>query len=471
MAYKIYSRSPTKMKRFLKKIAEKTLPFPYKYGIGFTQKYRHQMKYFNLFMKTQWFSQEEIEKFQNERLRIIIDHAYDNVPYYHKLFIENKIKPSDIQTKEDLKIIPVLTKPLIRQNYKDFIAKNADKFQPFEFSTSGSTGEPLKYYNDFELTRIINAAIWRHWVWTGLRRGQTTAVFTGTLIDEFGKKQPELVKRIDYEYNFSTFKMNNEVMSKYVQIFNKVKPKLVRGYPTSLEIFARFIVENKIKVTSPASIQTGSEVVDSEQRKLIEQAFNAPLFNWYGHGENTMAAGECNFKQGLHQNQELGIFEFKKTDETKNMEDIYNVYTTSLWNFSMPFIRYDTEDLAKITEKRMCDCGRGLLLINELIGRKADIIEGPNGVFVAPSSFIHYWKNRIDTQISGVKYYQAIQEKLDSLRIRIVGEKSAVNEKIIYEQLQQLLGNMKIRFEYIDKIPPDQKWRTTVSLLKQTLKS
>ncbi|MFW9925012.1 MAG: phenylacetate--CoA ligase family protein, partial [Candidatus Thorarchaeota archaeon] len=452
MAYNIYSKSPEGFKKFLKRSAEIFLPFPYKYGLGFAKKYQHQMKYFNWLMKTQWFSPEEINQLQNNRVEIIIKHAYENVPYYTKLFDDNKIKPNDILTKDDLKDIPLLTKNIIRANFKELTAKNAEKFSPLKYATSGSTGEPLKYLNDFELTRIISAAIWRHWVWAGLKRGQTTAVFTGTLINEFGKKESNIVKKIDYEYNFSTFNMNKEIMTKYVEIFNKVKPKLIRGYPTSLEIFARFIVENNMEVYSPKAIQTGSEMVDDNQRKIMEEAFKAPLFNWYGHGENTMAAGECNFKQGLHQNQELGVFDFIKTEETKKLENVFNVITTSLWNFSMPYIRYDTEDLARITEKRLCDCGRGLLLINELIGRKADILEGPNGVSVAPSSFIHYWKNRIDKKISGIKYYQAIQEELNRLRIRIVGEPSPTNEKIILEQLQLLMGSIKIDFEYITEI-------------------
>ena len=132
MTYKIYNKAPVFLKKALKKTAEIFLPFPYKYGIGFTKKYRHQMKYFNWLMKTQWFSPVDIDNLQNERLQIIIKHAYENVPYYTKLFNENKIKPNDINTKDDLKEIPILTKKIIRENFKQLTAKNAEKFLPLK---------------------------------------------------------------------------------------------------------------------------------------------------------------------------------------------------------------------------------------------------------------------------------------------------------------------------------------------------
>ena len=37
-------------------------------------------------MKSQWWSEEEIDEYQNEKLRKLINHCYNNVPYYKKLF-------------------------------------------------------------------------------------------------------------------------------------------------------------------------------------------------------------------------------------------------------------------------------------------------------------------------------------------------------------------------------------------------
>jgi hypothetical protein len=67
-----------------------------------------------------------------------------------------------------------------------------------------------------------------------------------------------------------------------------------------------------------------------------------------------------------------------------------------------------------------------------------------------------------------VKYAQIVQEKADSLLIRLVGQEEKANEEVIRKQLNMLLGNMKIEFEYLSQIPTGQKWRFTVSRLDRS---
>ena len=53
--------------------------------------------------KSQWFSEEELEGYQLNRLRLIISHAYENVPYYRNLFDEIRFNPQDVESLDDLK--------------------------------------------------------------------------------------------------------------------------------------------------------------------------------------------------------------------------------------------------------------------------------------------------------------------------------------------------------------------------------
>jgi len=120
---KIYHNSPLFIKKPLKNIYRKIVPFPYVCGMKFA-------KFYNFIEKSQWWSKEKLEEFQNEKLKIIIKHAYKNVPYYKKIFDERKLKPSDIQTKEDLKKLPILTKDDVKKNFHELTAKNFKKFKP-----------------------------------------------------------------------------------------------------------------------------------------------------------------------------------------------------------------------------------------------------------------------------------------------------------------------------------------------------
>lgn len=51
--------------------------------------------------KSQYWTRVQIDNYQNEKLRKLIQHAYKNVPFYYELFSDLKLKPEDIQTKED----------------------------------------------------------------------------------------------------------------------------------------------------------------------------------------------------------------------------------------------------------------------------------------------------------------------------------------------------------------------------------
>lgn len=439
-----------------KYIMQSVIPFPYNRGLTFANAYKY-------ILQSQWWPIGKLEEFQNERLASIIQHAYTNVPYYRDIFMERGLKPSNINDKSDLSKLPILTKDDIRKNFNSMVAVNRAKYKAEIRHTSGSTGEPLSYYIDKKLSILINAYVYRHWKWCGINSQDKIAVFRGTLIGKYGRKKKCLYRINGNQIHFSTFEMNNEVMMQYVESYNRFKPGLVRGYPTSLEIFARFIDDNNIKIHSPKAIHTSSEVVLPAQKKLLETVFRSPLFDWYGHGESTVCAGECDRHKGLHLNSEFGCTEFLKTDLNEEGKNVYQVISTSLWNYSMPIIRYDTEDMAILSDHN-CPCGRELPLIERIIGRKADIIYGINGVNISPSSLVHYWKYRVADKLPNMKYAQIIQEQPDCLLVKLVcTSKEQLYEKIIHEQLCAILGDMNIRYEYLSEIPTGQKWRFTIS--------
>ncbi|MFC1980468.1 phenylacetate--CoA ligase family protein, partial [Chloroflexota bacterium] len=43
--------------------------------------------------ESQWWSRDKILELQNQRLRQLVRHAYDNVPYYRRIFDEKALKP------------------------------------------------------------------------------------------------------------------------------------------------------------------------------------------------------------------------------------------------------------------------------------------------------------------------------------------------------------------------------------------
>ena len=77
--------------------------------------------------RTEFVSKTDLTELQNTKLRKLIHHCYNTVPYYHELFCKLNLSPTDIQCQEDLCKLPVLTKQTIRDNYESLFSTTIDK--------------------------------------------------------------------------------------------------------------------------------------------------------------------------------------------------------------------------------------------------------------------------------------------------------------------------------------------------------
>ena len=78
-------------------------------------------------MRNQWKSYKELKREQEKQLRYMINFAYTNVPYYHRLFNDLKLSPSDVKTIKDLEKIPILRKEIIKEHWNDFCYTRGEK--------------------------------------------------------------------------------------------------------------------------------------------------------------------------------------------------------------------------------------------------------------------------------------------------------------------------------------------------------
>ena len=120
----------------------------------------------------QSWSKEDITQWQNNRLKKLIDHAYNHTKYYKELFDRIGIKPDDITSAGDLKKLPVLTKADIRAKFNDFMPDIIQSIPYKQSATGGSTGDPMSYLIDRQSSSFSNANKIYNWERTGYRYGQ-----------------------------------------------------------------------------------------------------------------------------------------------------------------------------------------------------------------------------------------------------------------------------------------------------------
>ncbi|MHA1274867.1 MAG: phenylacetate--CoA ligase family protein [Promethearchaeota archaeon] len=405
-----------------------------------------------MLIKNQFKSYDELKLEQEKQLRKIVIYAYKNVPYYHKLFNNLKLTPDHIKNIEDLEKLPILTKETIKENWDDFInVKNLSKIKYYERATGGSTGTPLKYRIS-KFDRFLGGALlYRGWSYGGYELGDKMVFLGGSSLNIgtnsiISKKVHEIARNIK---KLSSFDMSEKEMREYVNIINSFKPKFIRGYASSIYFFSKWIEENNIKIYHPIAVFTTSEKLYPYMRKKIATVLNCEVYDNYGLNDGGLSAYECSEHSGLHIDTERSIMEIIDKNGSQLTRGQGRLLATSLFNYAMPFIRYDTGDIGDITDE-FCNCGRKYRLLKSLEGRSVDILITPEGKNVHGWFFLYiFWEN-----CKGIKEYQVVQEKLDKIVIKIVPEKN-FDEK----QLNKIKAIVKTRsqgwmieFNLVDKI-------------------
>ena len=386
------------------------------YPLGDAILHTNVTKYLASLEKSQWWSLDRLVELQNQKLCSLIDHAYNKVPYYHRVFDERGLSVRDIQTVDDLSKLPILTKDLIRQNFSDLVAQDYQKWRPFLDSSSGSTGEPLRYYTTMDALSMGWAAAFRSWSWAGYRLGDKRVTLAGSAL--VPSKRPSVSQRLRWlaERNMplSAVHMSQDTMASYAERIARYRPRFVRGYPTALYLFAEYLKGRGICLRGVKAVFTTAEMLLPDYRRIIESQFACQVFDQYGSNDGGPEALECVTHDGYHITAERAILEFVDSDgKAAGPESSADIITTDLHNYAMPFIRYAVGDRA-VLAGRLCSCGRGLPLIKSLEGRTTDVIRFDSGIVLSGPAVTLIFSD------CHIRQYQVVQTAGNSLLVRVV---------------------------------------------------
>lgn len=419
------------------------------------------------FRRYDCLSSMEITEIQNRKLRKLVHHCYESIPYYTKLFDRLGIKPEDIQTREDLGKLPILTKQIIRDNYDDLMPAGIQSSRLIKCSTGGSTGTPLQFCKDAKEWSGQKAVTLRAWEWYGLHLGDKIFSLGGNSIVK--KKKRFSLKNIYDEVIMRNFKhssadVTDEGMRAHYVSLMKLKPKAIRGYGSSLYIFARFIEKYALPVCPIKVILTTGEVLVPEYRRKLEQVFQAPVYDEYGAGDGGILSHECPQKDGLHIEETLCVIEI--TDKDGNVlpdGQVGYVITTDLENYAFPFLRYQVGDMAYI-KHGSCLCGMQSRRFGEIMGRAGRLVYNKQGVPISPTMLpimmypdLDYHKLENQVLYNKIDKFQIRQDKAGDIQVLLKMKDKADEIPALYDFLitnyrNHFVGS-EVSLSFVDEIP------------------
>jgi len=429
-------------------------------------------KYYNELKVHQWESIEQNRERQAEKLYNLLKYSIKNIPYYQKIAKEYDIHFSRDNIFDDLRKFPILTKEIIRKNFKD-LYKIRDK-TAYKNTSGGSTGEQVIFWQDKEMSDWGRAASILFDEWAGREVGEPKIELWGDereILEGGVGIKARVREKVLKRKILNSFKMSEEDMKNYVRVINLWRPKLILSYVSSIQELVRFIKENNLEVYPPNAVMTSAGVLFPELKKEIKEVFRCPVFNRYGSREVGGIACDCEYHQGLHLIPDIHFVEIlnESGNEVKPGET-GEIIVTLLTNYTMPLIRYQIGDRARKIENNKCECVRRWPLIDAIVGRTSSIFKTPSGRQVdgtALTTIFYYLKS--------IKKYQVVQESIGTLDITIVLSSGIKKEEILNDQrsilkkMEKIFGpGIKFKFHFVDEIEPSPsgKYLYTISRVK-----
>ena len=402
-------------------------------------------KYKRLLAESQWWSKEELEVYQFNRLKMIVETAYRFTPFYRGLMEIFDIHPKDIQSLGDIKKFPILEKEDVRRNFNEMISDRTLRGFLYEAHTSGSTGKPLRLYRNLDNIGFEHAMLMRQWQWAGLDHNDRYASIKG---DMFSQNRIDhntywAFSPVDNRLYMSSYHLSKENTKFYLSALQKYDIVAIEGYPSSLYALAKYLLAKNIRYSLKAILTTSETLVPS-QKSIIEEAFQCKVFDYYGMAERVAAIHTCE-KGSYHVVPEYSLTEFVDSDELTSGN--YELVGTSLSNLAMPIIRYRVGDVVR-HKNTTCSCGRVYPVVDRIIGRTDDYVVTPSGKLIGRLD--HIFKG-----INNVIEAQIYQPDTENLVLRVVPDPTftAKDSDQIIEKLQDRVGErMQFTVEQVESI-------------------
>lgn len=446
--------------------------------IGTTAHFLFNLLRFRL--RDRW-TRPQIEAYQTRKLHALRAYAYSHSPFYQRFHAGMMDRP--------LSELPVLTKALLMEQFDNLVTDRAVHLADIQAdvaapqpgalfrgryvvnATSGSTGQPgLFLFNRAEWAQVV-ASFVRAYQWAGfianpLRRWKIAIISSVTP----WHLSAQLGASLGSSPWVSTLRLSaTEPLSTLAARLNEWQPNILIAYPSIASLLAEEQRAGRLHI-APWLLFGSAEVLTHDTRHLLEQTWNAPLFDHYGATESGGLASECQQHTGLHFFEDLVLVENVDDHNRPVPPGVYGekLLITVLFNRTQPLIRYELSDSLRFSSAA-CACGRAFTLVDGIQGRAEDILYLPalNGgdVPVHPNLF----HDIMDTLHSSG--WQVIHGA-DGLTILLSGATSVEVDSALTDKLHQAFAaqgvvSPPIHIRHVDTIPRAQSGKTPLIVAKR----
>lgn len=280
---------------------------------------------------------------------------------------------SNYKGETDLSKFPIVNKNILRENLDKHLSNKYDQTKLITTTTSGSTGTPFTiYFNEDKIKR--HRAALMYW---NERAGATLGKRLYYLrvwnnVNKKGRLSQIVENIIPIEVSHFTKEDCDTLLKGIVDYKQKVA---ILGFSSALTELSKYIDTENIP-QNVKGIMAMSEHLPEAVRLDLQRKFGCPVYARYSNMENGFIAQQFDDSGEYLINTADFVVEILEIDRDETVTDgkMGRIVVTDLYNYAMPFIRYDTGDLGRI--KRRKD---GKVVLTQVEGRKSDVIRDTTG--------------------------------------------------------------------------------------------
>ncbi|MEK4007744.1 phenylacetate--CoA ligase family protein [Paenibacillus sp. FSL H3-0333] len=335
---------------------------------------------------------QRLQKLQLRRFREAMQFAGQHSPAYQSLYASAGIQPEDINTIQDIRLVPIVDKHFFQESatgsfYGNGLAVPASDVV-FYHQTSGTTSRPMRQPDTLE-----------DWYWWA-------ECWAAVLWAQNVRKTDKVMIAFNYNLfigfwgaHYGCEKIGAEIISagglsseqKLHHIFDAGISTLI-STPTYILRLAKTAAGLGIDLSqSPVKHiicagEPGAQIPST--KKAIEKAWNCDVYNHVGATEVGAWGFECAHKGGgLHVNESMFLVEIVDihTHEVIEEPDRYGkLVITAFHRKGQPCIRFNTNDWA-CWQETPCSCGRTYRMLKGGVEGRIDHLLKVKGTFVTPA--------------------------------------------------------------------------------------
>ena len=408
--------------------------------------------------QSQWWTPEEVFSQQLRQAAELLHHAYRHLPYYRDRLAEAGFVPGKALTPAVWAAIPLLTRAGLQEAGAALHSPEIPKSHgvTYEISSSGSTGRPVKAKSTRMAQLLWDALTLREHLWHRRDFAGTLAVIrsqpmgvadypAGTRNAFWGHSLKGILKT-----GPSAALAISSRIDEQAEWLQRVQPDYLLTYPSALRDLLIHCRKEGITFPTLREVRTLSELLPPDTRELCRDVWGLKIADMYSTQENGYLAFQCPEQARYHIQAENALVEvLNEADEPCQAGEVGRVVVTSLHNFAMPMIRYVVGDLAEVGAP--CPCGRGLPVLNRILGRVRNMLVYPDGRKAWALMGDMYY-----SEIPEIRQFQIVQHSLEDVEIKLVAERPLTpeEEQRVCGWFHQRSGHaFPVRITYHEEIP------------------